>query len=90
MQQNLEDIEVFGRIDLEVEEGVKDINLGDTMLELEVDSLHSNIVNKRKEATARFWTKLRIKENMLVQRARLKWLNEGDSNSGFFSQSDEG
>ncbi|XP_058721686.1 uncharacterized protein LOC131593278 [Vicia villosa] len=76
--------EEFGKIDLEVEEGVRDINLGDDRLELETEDLHLGILKDRKEATSRFWSKFRIKENMLVQKSRVKWLNEGESNRGFF------
>lgn len=38
----------------------------------------------RKEASSRFWSKLRLKENMIIQKSRLKLLNERDSNTGFF------
>ncbi|XP_058762988.1 uncharacterized protein LOC131636401 [Vicia villosa] len=76
--------EVFGRKDLDVEEGVKDINIGDDRLELEAEDLHLGILKNMKEATSWFWSKLRIKENMLVQKSRVKWLNECDSNNDYF------
>lgn len=34
--------------------------------------------------TSRLWTNLRIKENFLRQKARLKWDTDGDSNNKFF------
>ncbi|XP_058770694.1 uncharacterized protein LOC131644257 [Vicia villosa] len=76
--------EVFGRLDLEIQDEVRAINVGDALLEVEEEDFNLDILFNRKEATSRFWTKLRIKVNMLVQKANLKWMKEGDSNSGLF------
>ncbi|XP_058755941.1 uncharacterized protein LOC131629164 [Vicia villosa] len=77
--------EVFGKIDLEVEDVVHDINVVDERLDFKsFPSFFDDDVIRRKEASCCFWKNLRIKENMLLQRSRLNWLKEGDSNSGFF------
>ncbi|XP_058774930.1 uncharacterized protein LOC131649190 [Vicia villosa] len=77
--------EVFGNIDLEVEEGVLDINIIDGRLDFTSSSSYfDDDLVFRKEASCRFWRNLRIKENMLLQRYRLCWFKEGDSNSDFF------
>ncbi|XP_058757308.1 uncharacterized protein LOC131630545 [Vicia villosa] len=70
---------VFGKIDMELEEGVKEINVIDN-LPLDVEKE----VGERQKANRKFWTQLKIRENVLIQKARLKWLNEGDDNSKYF------
>ncbi|XP_058741814.1 uncharacterized protein LOC131614210 [Vicia villosa] len=71
--------EVFGKFNLEMEEGVRDLNNLDDMEATDEESL-----GLKREANNRFWLNLKIKENMLIQKYRLKWLNDGDSNSKFF------
>lgn len=57
------------------------MNEGDVFLENDLDGEGREL---RKEASNHFWMNLRIKENMLIQKARLKWLNDGDLNIKFF------
>ncbi|XP_058759859.1 uncharacterized protein LOC131633157 [Vicia villosa] len=78
--------DVFGKIDLEIDEGVHDINTVDERLDFDLlsSSTFDDDIVLRKEATGRFWRNLRIKENMLLQRSKLLLLKEADSNSAFF------
>lgn len=77
-------MKVFGRIDLELEEGVRDLNLADVFLEREDGDLFSETLDRRKEASNRIWRNMRIKENMLLKKYRVKWMKERDANSNFF------
>ncbi|XP_058758254.1 uncharacterized protein LOC131631478 [Vicia villosa] len=71
--------EVFGNIDLKVEEGVRDLNISDDMDVMDAERLALN-----RDANNRIWLNLKIKENMLIQKSRLRWLNDGDSNRKLF------
>lgn len=42
------------------------------------------VVAKKSVSTSRMWKNLMIKENMILQKSRLKWGRKGDSNSRFF------
>lgn len=39
---------------------------------------------ERYKANRKFWLNLKIKENMIIQRSIVKWLNDGDVNSRYF------
>src|SRR4051812_7049909 len=69
-------IHVFGMIDLEMEEGVREMNAFD-----EVGTCTVVVEEERRRPTRKFWSNLKI--NMLIQRARVKWLNDGDINNKY-------
>lgn len=66
-------LNVFGKFDLAVEEGVRGMNEGVEMVD-DDDDLEINLdVDRIIRASSDFWLNLKIKENMLIQKARLKW-----------------
>ncbi|XP_058768560.1 uncharacterized protein LOC131642301 [Vicia villosa] len=77
-------INVFGKIDLAVEEGVRILNEGDELVDEEDAAVSLLEADRRRRASKDFWMNLKIKENMLIQKSRLKWLNDGDANSRYF------
>lgn len=72
--------EVFGYKDLQIERIVKDLN---ALEEVATSGGPSNEA-KRKLLCADFWKELIVKESLIAQKSRVKWIAEGDSNSRFF------
>ncbi|XP_058784197.1 uncharacterized protein LOC131658967 [Vicia villosa] len=70
---------IFGKIDLEIEENVKELNKWDDRERWE-EEIHLNNV----KASKNIWFNLKLKENMLIQKSRMRWLNNGDENTRFF------
>ncbi|KAK7268475.1 hypothetical protein RIF29_21174 [Crotalaria pallida] len=71
---------VFGCLDTRIENalvGIKSLDLLGESRELSEEEL----ANKRK-LSAKFWTISGYKENLSAQKARSRWLREGDVNSG--------
>ncbi|XP_058752845.1 uncharacterized protein LOC131626046 [Vicia villosa] len=76
--------EVFGKRDLEIEEDIRAINEADKLLESCREEASEEILAIRSEATSRMWKDIRVKENLIFQKSRSKWENEGDINSRYF------
>jgi hypothetical protein len=76
--------EVFGILDLNIENTVKELNDIEGLLggdEVDVE------LTRREGLKKEFWSQLHFKESLLKQKSRMRWVKEGDSNSRFFHES---
>lgn len=74
--------EVFGNIDKKIGELKNEIR--DLDIEDEAQGLEEGDIIRRKEATAALFRNLHQKNNLVAQKAKIRWLKEGDVNSSFF------
>ncbi|XP_058741681.1 uncharacterized protein LOC131614072 [Vicia villosa] len=70
---------VFGSFDLDIDNEVKNINKVD-----DLNNVREGDLEDLRRGTSRFWINFKIKENMLIQRSRIRWLINGDTNNRFF------
>lgn len=75
-------MESFGKLDDKIEQVVNETKLIDD--KGGSGTLVEGDILKRKALLETFWKLSRMQESFLYQRSRLKWLQDGDSNTSFF------
>lgn len=73
--------EVFGLFDLNVETMVKELNALHHVLGVTWDE---ETLLQRKEVHTKFWKDIHLKESLLLQMSKARWVKEGDANSKYF------
>lgn len=48
------------------------------------DAWNNEVVLKRKEVSAKFWKDIHLKESLLYQKSRARWIKDGDVISKYF------
>ncbi|CAK8573027.1 unnamed protein product [Lathyrus sativus] len=75
---------VFGWVDLRINDGVETHNIIEDEMVAGSDATSEEDLIKRIDVQLEIWKKLHIKESILNQKSRLKWVKDGDSNTRFF------
>ncbi|GLT79931.1 hypothetical protein SLA2020_513970 [Shorea laevis] len=73
---------VFGNIDSQLDEALKNIEAID--IKYEGQDITEDDMLKRKEGFANLWQCLKKKESLWRQKSRASWIKDGDANSRFF------
>ncbi|XP_058726479.1 uncharacterized protein LOC131597832 [Vicia villosa] len=80
-------IEKFGWIDLKIEEATAKINRRDHYQDGSGQRVGGGLEDEIKKAKDDLWKHLSLKENLLRQKSRKKWIKEGDQNTKYFHHS---